>query len=227
MSWSRIVSAAMTAAILWSVTSGTVRAQVARSGGAANSQMQMQLQQLASEKTRMEADNAKLKKDLDDARKELNALKNTQKTLDERTKGSDAALVQSKTERESAEAQLKQTRDKMEQLIAKFRETAQTLRDAETERAATKQLLATRDQQLKVCADHNAALYRLNNEVLSHLEKQGFWSHAAAAEPFTKLKRTQNENLVDDYKARADDQRVAPIPAPPVAPAAAPPPSSN
>ncbi len=215
MSWSRTVLAATTTATVVLVsTAGTVRAQVARSGGSANSQMQMQLQQLASDKTRMEAENAKLKKDAEDAHKELDALKKAQKALDERAKGSVAALAQSTSERDSALEQLRQIKSKMEELIAKFRETAQSLREAETDRASIKQMLATRDQQLKVCAAHNAALYKLNSEVLTHLEHQGFWSRVAAAEPFTRLKRIENENLADDYKARADDQRVAPI-APP------------
>jgi len=52
-------------------------------------------------------------------------------------------------------------------------------------------------------------LYKLNTEVLDRLEHQGLWSHLARSEPFTQLKRTQLENLVDDYKQRATDQLVA------------------
>jgi len=96
----------------------------------------------------------------------------------------------------------------MEQLIGKFREVAQTLRDTESDRSTAKQSLAARDQQLRVCVEHNLALYKLNDEVLTYLDTQGFWSHLAAAEPFTQLKRIRNENLADDYKARAGDQRV-------------------
>ncbi len=32
----------------------------------------------------------------------------------------------------------------------------------------------------------------------------------ASLEPFTKIKRVQLENLVDDYHSRAEDQKVAP-----------------
>jgi chromosome segregation ATPase len=179
------------------------------------------MQQLASDKTRLEAENAKLKKDADDAHKELDALKKAQKAVDQHAAQSAAALAHSKSETESAEEQLKQTKDKLEQLIAKFRETAQTLRDVEADGTKAKQSLSTREQQLQVCAEHNVALYKINEEALAYIDRQGFWSHVAAAEPFTKIKRIQNENLVDDYKARADDQRVSP-PAPPGTPAAPP-----
>jgi hypothetical protein len=115
----------------------------------------------------------------------------------------------------------------MQQLVAKFRETAQSLRDVESDRTTTKQTLATRDQQLKVCVDRNLALFKLNGEVLTRLENQGVWGRMARAEPFTKIKRVEMENLVDEYKSRAEDQRVktdgvppAPIPAaiPPATP---------
>ena len=226
MSCSRLaLASAMAGAVLgcWTPPAG---AQVARSGGAANSQLQLQMQQLASDKTRLETENAKLKKDADDARKELDALKKSQKSVDQRAAESAAALTHSKSETASAEEQLKQTKDKLEQLVAKFRETAQTLRDVEADGTKAKQTLATREQQLQACAEHNVALYKINEEALAYIDRQGFWSHVAAAEPFTKIKRIQNENLVDDYKARADDQRV-PAPAAPGGTPATPPPSSK
>ena len=214
-----------------SLCAGTSVAQTARSGGAASAQLQMQLQQLTSERARMEAENAQLKKDLAGAQKELDSLKIAQKSLDARAKESAAALTQSKTQRDSTDEQLKQTKEKMEQLIAKFRETVQTLRDVEAEHTTVKQTLATREQQLRSCVDHNQQLYKINEEVLARLEHQSFWSGVAQAEPFTRIKRNQMENLVDDYQARAQDQRVSPhaetsAPSPTSAPPPSPPPAS-
>jgi hypothetical protein len=48
--------------------------------------------------------------------------------------------------------------------------------------------------------------------VLTKLEDQGFWSRAARVEPFTRIKRTQLENLVDEYAARAEEQRIGAVP---------------
>jgi len=92
------------------------------------------------------------------------------------------------------------------------------LRDMETERATFKQSLTTRDAELNQCIERNVALYKLNGEVLTRLENQGVWSRVASAEPFTKIKRTQLENLIEDYKYRAEDQKAAaPSPPPPTA----------
>src|SRR5271165_5041567 len=98
MNKSRLVFAAIAVTAVLTLPAGVARAQVARSGGAASSQLQQQMQQLAAERTRMEAENTKLKKDLEDARKELESLKNAQKTLDARAKDSTAAVAASNTQ---------------------------------------------------------------------------------------------------------------------------------
>ena len=193
-----------------SLATDVAYAQSARSGGGASAQLMQQMQQLASERTSLQAENAKLKKELEDMRKDRDALKNAQQTVDRRAKSSDIALKESVAQRASTDRELEQTKEKMQQLIAKFRETLQTLHDVETERTTAKQTLATRDQDLKVCVDRNLALYKLDDEVLTRLEHQSMWTRVAASEPFTKIKRYQLENLVDDYKDRADAQRLDP-----------------
>lgn len=190
-------------------------AQVARSGGSANAELVNQLQQLASDRTALQAENARLKSQLADVTKDRDALKAGQQGLDRRARDTAAALAQSNGQRDRADQELTQYQAKMQELIAKFRETIQKLRDTETESASAKQSLATRERELSVCVDRNVALYHLNQEVLNHMDRQGFWSRLAQNEPFTQIKRVQNENLIDNYRARAQDQRVAPSTAPP------------
>jgi chromosome segregation ATPase len=206
----RWISSASASLLLALSIANLAQAQTARSGCAASAQLVQQLQQLASERTAMQAEAARMKKELEDMRKERDALKNVQKSADLRARSSSAALAQATAQREAAEQELKQTKDKTEQLIAKFRETIQQLREIETDRATTKQILATRDQELRVCLDRNSALYKLNDEVLTRFDKQSVFSRIGASEPFTRIKRVQLENLVDDYKARANDERVTP-----------------
>lgn len=192
---------------------GVAQAQTARSGGGNNAQLMMQLQQLASERTSLQAENAKMKKELDDVRKERDALKKAQQSADQRAQAQSsaaAALARSESQRATLEQELKQTQERTQELIAKFRETAQTLREVESDRTAAKQTLVSREQELKLCTDRNAELYKLNGEVLTRLEHQSAWSRVAEKEPFTKLTRVRLENLVDDYKTRAEDQRFAP-----------------
>ena len=231
VSGARANVASVVAFVALTLAGGSVHAQTARSGGGASAQLVQQMQQLASERTALQAENAKLKKDLEAMRKERDTLKSGQQALDRRAKASEASLKSLQqgiaTRRESSDQDLAQYKEKMQQLVAKFRETAQTLRDTESDRTTARQTLATRDQELKVCIDRNLSLYKLNQEVLTRLEHQSVWGRVAQAEPFTKIKRVELENLVDEYKSRADDQRVksgTPQPnssPPPVAPTSA------
>jgi chromosome segregation ATPase len=188
-------------------------AQTARSGSSANTQLVQQLQQLGSERTALQAENARMKKELADLTKERDTLKTGRAALEQRAKATEAAMVARTTrDKETADAEGEKLKERMQELITKFRETAQTLKEVETERTTFKQSLATRDADLTACTNKNDALYKLNGEVLTRLEGDGVFSHLARAEPFTKLKRVQLENLVDDYKLRADDQKVTSTP---------------
>ncbi|HEY4209983.1 MAG TPA: hypothetical protein VGM84_00770 [Steroidobacteraceae bacterium] len=198
---------------------GLVQAQTARTGGAPNAQLMQQMQQLAAERTGLQAENAKMKKELDDLRKERDALKKTQQqqvALDGKLKAGSEALARSEAARESANQELTQTKGRLEELVNKFRETVQSMREIETNLTTTRQESASRQQDLKVCTLHNQALYKLNGEILTRLEHPSGWSRVASAEPFTRIKRVELENLVDDFKGRADDERLPTTPAAPL-----------
>jgi len=192
-------------------------AQTARSGGSANAQLMQQMQQLASERTALQGENEKLKSQLAALTKDRDALKAGQQTIERRAKDASAALAHSDQQRDATEQELKRVNGKMQELIARFRETIVKLRDTEAESATSKRTLASREHELAVCADRNVALYHLNNEVLTRLENQGFWTRTAQAEPFTKIARVKNENYVDEYRARAKEQLIPPPAASPVA----------
>jgi chromosome segregation ATPase len=196
--------------VLLALGSPVLHAQAARTGGGPNVQLLQQLQQLASERTSMQADQARLEKELSDTKKERDTLKAAQQALQRRAQDATAVLDRANSQRQNSEQELTQTKAKLQELVAKFRETAQNLRDMEMQSVATKQDLAARDREYKACVDRNTSLYRLDDEVLTRLDKQGFWTRVSETEPFTRLKRIQLENFVDEERARAKDQRVTP-----------------
>lgn len=217
----RLMTAPAFIGVLLALTSAPSEAQSVRSGGGASAQLLQQMQQLASERTSVQAENAKLKKDLDETRKERDSLKNGQQALERRAKASEVSLKQTLSEQQSTGQEVAQSKEKLQQLVGKFRETLQAMREIETNNTATQQTLATRDRELKSCADRNHALYELNREVLNRLENQTVWSRVAQAEPFTRIKRAQLENLIDEYQARAAEQQLSPRSAAPPPPAPA------
>ena len=205
-------SVALAVATLLATSIQPVHAQTARSGGSAgaNAQLVQQLQQLASERTALQAEQARMRKELEELRKERDTLKASQAAASKRNgSAADAALVRATRERDGLEAELSKTRANTQDLIAKFRETVQAMREIETDRATAKQALTARMTELESCAKSNDALYKLNDEVLTHFSDQGFWSRVGQAEPFTRLKRVELENIIESYRYRAEDQKLS------------------
>jgi chromosome segregation ATPase len=182
-------------------------AQVERSGNA-DARVMQQVQQLTAERTALQAENATLKQELERAKQELQKTVKERAAAEGRVKALAANASRGETSEKQAEEQLERTRGQMQELVTKFRETANTLREVETDRATSKSQLASRERELKTCVDRNASLYNLNVEVLDRMEDRGFWAGVAEREPFTRIKRVELENLIDDYRYRADELKL-------------------
>ncbi|HEU4779764.1 MAG TPA: hypothetical protein VFS58_07760 [Steroidobacteraceae bacterium] len=188
---------------------GFATAQVERSGSG-NAQMLQQLQQLASERTQLQADNARLKQEVASMKKEAEAAKSALTAIERRARSTETAAARVGAERDSSARELEQNRARTEELIGKFRETAGTLREVEGERAKLATTLASRETEFAKCVAGNQQLYDINTEILARLGDRGVWSALSGSEPFTQLKRVQLDNLIENYRGRADDQRLPP-----------------
>jgi chromosome segregation ATPase len=191
------------------VLPGIATAQVERAGSG-NAQMMQQLQQLASERTQLQAENARLKQELATLKREADTARAAQAAVERRARVSESAATRVGAARDSTVRELEQNRARTEELITKFRETADTLRVVEGERTTLATTLTRRQTELESCVDRNGKLYDINAEILDRLDDRGFWSALSSSEPFTRLKRVQLDNLAEEYRGRADDQRVAP-----------------
>jgi chromosome segregation ATPase len=192
-------------------------AQVQRSGGgggAANAQLMMQYQQADAERTQLKSDNAKLKKDLDDIKKQLDAASKQAAASKAGVSRDSAQLAAAQAANDRSAKDLADSKAKMQELVGKFRETITQMRGIESERVQLQQQLAQGKTAFDQCAERNYSLYQVDNEVLDRYSHQGAFSYMARAEPFTRIKRTQIDNLVLEYKERAEELRVKKADAP-------------
>jgi chromosome segregation ATPase len=187
---------------------GSALAQVQRSSSGASAQLMQQYQQVASERTTLQGENAKLKKDLEDAKKERASLTQQIAALRANANGKQGALAAAQAANASTAQTLEQTKAKLQELVARFREMATTLRDTESDRNTLKGDLAASRADFDHCAEHNLQLYDVNREILDRYEHQSTFGVLARSEPFTRIKRTQIENLVDEYRTRAQELQV-------------------
>jgi cell division septum initiation protein DivIVA len=182
-------------------------AQVQRSGGNANAQLMSQYQQVVGERTQLQADNAHLKQEAEELKKQLAAAQQQASLAKAGAERSQAQVAAAHNASQESQKSLDDLRGKMQELVARFRETITTLHNTETERTQLQQQLSESHGAFDRCVEHNYGLYEVNREVLDRYEHQGAFSYMARAEPFTRLKRTQIENLVDEYRARALELR--------------------
>ncbi len=90
-------------------------------------------------------------------------------------------------------------------LDQKQRQTFQTLQEREKE---LKQLTADSQRKYDQCAEHNARLYMIADELIHKYENKGVVSSLLEKEPFTQIKKVELEKLVQDYKDKIDQQKL-------------------
>jgi hypothetical protein len=203
-------------------------AQVQRGGGNPNAQLYQEYQQAVADRTQLQADNAKLKKDLEELKKQLALAKQQAASTVSGAHRSDAALAAAQAANEASTRSLDDLKGKMQELISRFRDTIGQLQGVETERTQLRAQLNESQSAFDKCAESNYALYKVDAEVLDRYAHQGPFSYLARAEPFTQLKRTQIDNLVLEYRQRAEELRMkkGTSPGSVAAPAPAAPPST-
>jgi chromosome segregation ATPase len=183
-------------------------AQTQRSGGGETQKIMQQYQQVAAEKTALQTQLAQLKRDLDAANTELAAVKKERDAAKAHAGVPAATVVAANGARDAAERNLEQSKQRMNELVGRFRETAGNLKEAEADRAKLRQDVADRDKVIDTCVAHNMELYGMNREILDRYEHVGLFTKAGASEPFTRITRTRLENIADEYRQRADELKV-------------------
>jgi len=213
--------------VLLALVSGaaTVQAQVERTGGGANAQLMQQYQQAEAQITSLQAENARQKKDLEDAKSQLEAVRRQLEAAKSGAGQTQAALAAAQAAGQSNAQALEQSKARLQELVDRYRETVASLRGLETDRSQLQQQLAQSKSEFDQCAERNYQLYQVDAEVLDRYEHQSVFAHLAKAEPFTQLERTRIANLVDEYRARAEQLRVQKAAGPPTA-ATSPPPGN-
>jgi len=191
---------------LWCADSA--RGQVERRGGGENAALMAQYQQLQTERAQLQSDNAQLKQQLQEAQKQLALAKRQVSTLQSGSSSTQAALQQAQAASRTYQKSFEDTRGRLQDLLDHFRQTVATMQGIELSRDKLQQQLAEQKAAFGDCARRNVQLYRISNQVLDRYEHQGMFSYLERAEPFTRLKRTQIQNLVDDYREQAQEQRL-------------------
>jgi chromosome segregation ATPase len=141
---------------------------------------QRMLRQMSQERDALQAENVKLKSEVEELSRKLGSLK----------KNSEAALVKS--------------RDGNAALSENLQKTALNLRQTEAEKTQLQAMVVDQAQLIESCEASNVKLLQINRELLVDYDKKGFMDAMLQREPLTQLKRVEIENIVQDYQDQLD-----------------------
>lgn len=184
------------------------QAQTQRSGGGEAQKFMQQYQQVSAEKTALQAQVTQLKKSLDTATADLATMKKERDAAKAHTGVPAAQVAQLTAGKETAEKNLETYKQRLQEVVDKYRELAGNLKQVESDRTKVKAELGEKNTAFDKCAEANLGLYDINNEILNRYERVGPFTKVSAAEPFTRITRTRIQNLVDEYRERALELRL-------------------
>ncbi len=184
-----------------SIPTGKAMAEARRdAAGAANPMRKMQymLRQLSEEKSSLEAENGKLKAELETETKEKEKLQSRLDMLDKK-------LGRSKDNNLKLVSRIKQDNERMKKMIARYRETVAKLRTAKQDNQLLVNAVSERNQWIDQCKTKNSEMYTLNIELMKRYRNKDFTEDALEKEPLTGLVAVQLENQEQEYKFRLQD----------------------
>jgi chromosome segregation ATPase len=68
--------------------------------------------------------------------------------------------------------------------------------------------LTKQNEQRKLCETHNGELYRIGRELVDWYSGKGALNAILEAEPFTRMKSVEMENLLENYRDKLEGQRL-------------------
>lgn len=63
---------------------------------------------------------------------------------------------------------------------------------------------------VQVCEQKNAQLYQVSADLMDQYQSKGFFSSLWRAEPFTQIKQVEVQNLLQEYRDKADAAKIKP-----------------
>ena len=202
-----------TVLVLMTLLVATASAEEARrTGSDATARMQQQLQQLGSERTALQSENAQLKQQVTKLEKDSKTFATEKESLTRRAGTAESKVGRAEAGQQSASSRLESTEARLNEVVGKYKDLAEELRKVEAERNELARKSSADGQGLKVCAQKNVQLAGIANEALDRYEKKGCFGALAQAEPFTGLKRIEVENAVEEYRQQLETLKLPATP---------------
>jgi chromosome segregation ATPase len=163
--------------------------------------MQQQLTEIQQQKSAVDQEKTVLE----------DALKKTQNEIDVHKRSTASAAAKAhllEKEIETASSEKAELRARLDE-AAKQNQAVSAQRDQlEQDLKTAASVLAKENEQRKLCETNNAALYGIGRELVDWYGRKGAFHAILEAEPFTRMKSVEMENLLENYREKLEGQRL-------------------
>ncbi|MHB8621738.1 MAG: hypothetical protein ACYC9J_01515 [Sulfuricaulis sp.] len=140
------------------------------------------LHQMSQERDAAQAENAKLKNEIDELTRKLGGLK------------------------KSSQVSLAKAHDDNAALNQNLQKTAQDLQQTESQKTQLQTTVVNQAHLIESCTDKNVTMVLINRALLRRYANKGCYDALLQREPLTQLERVQIENVVQEYQDQIDQQ---------------------
>jgi chromosome segregation ATPase len=168
----------------------------------------VQLRQMEDQYGALQAKQAEAERARQDLTQKLAETEKELAALRQRVTTGEQALAQSSSRLRSTSAALETEKARLTKSQAETREAAQSAQAREAEVKRLDATLAATRKRALIAEAKNAELYRIGQDLMALYDRKGAFETLVYAEPVTRLKRVELENLLQGYRDRLSDSRV-------------------
>jgi chromosome segregation ATPase len=163
--------------------------------------MQQQLNEVQQQKSAVEEEKAGLESTLKKTQGETEALKRASSSAQASVSRLEKDVQSANKEKADLHAQLAEAQKRSEDLVGQKKQLEQDLKN-------THVALSKQSEQRQLCETHNHKLYSLGRELVDWYSSKGPARAFLEAEPFTRLKSVEMENLLETYRDKLESERL-------------------
>jgi chromosome segregation ATPase len=163
--------------------------------------MQQQLTEIQQQKSALDHEKAALEITLRKTHDETESRKRSAASIAAKASRLEKDIETANNEKTGLRTQLDEAAKRNEELSGQRKQLEQDLKN-------TTVAVAKQNEQRKLCEANNSDLYRIGRELVDWYGSKGAMNAILEAEPFTRMKRVEMENLLETYRDKLEGQRL-------------------
>ncbi len=155
------------------------------------SDLSTQVETLKNKVSELESKRAALEKKMGGQTKQLTDLADKQQQAD----------LQDKQQQEELSNKYQESEKKLKQMEEQYAASVKSLQQTQHEKEQEAKRL---DSEVQACEKKNSQLYLISSDLMDKYKAKGVLQALRQAEPFTQLEKVKMENLLQEYRDKAD-----------------------